>query len=98
MGTHSFIPGLWIRIDLIQIRIQQFFSIRIQAKTELKLISAFFPLKFLSFLAPGSGSGFPIRIQIHKVSESGSSPDLDPQPWFIRYIVTVTSLVTTVTN
>jgi hypothetical protein len=32
----------------------------------------FFPLKFLSFLAPGSVSGFPIQIRIHKVSESGS--------------------------
>jgi hypothetical protein len=26
-----------------------------------------FPLKFLNFLAQGSGSGFPIRIRIHKV-------------------------------
>jgi hypothetical protein len=39
-----------------------------------------FSLKFLSFLAPGSG--FPIRIRIHKVSESGSNPDPDPQPCF----------------
>jgi hypothetical protein len=38
-----------------------------------------FPLKFLNFLAPGSGTGFPIRIRIHKVTESGSNPD--PQPW-----------------
>jgi hypothetical protein len=38
----------------------------------------YFPLKFLHFLAPGSGSGFPIRIRVHKVTESGSNPD--PQP------------------
>jgi hypothetical protein len=41
-----------------------------------------FPLKFLHFLAPGSGSGFAIRIRIHKVTESGSNPD--PQPWFMH--------------
>jgi hypothetical protein len=35
----------------------------------------FFPRKFLAH-----GSGFPIRIRIHKVSESGLDPDLDPQP------------------
>jgi hypothetical protein len=35
-------------------------------------------LKFINFLAPGSG--FPIRIRIHKVTESGSNPDPDPQP------------------
>jgi hypothetical protein len=43
-------PGLWIRIDLIRIRIQHFCSIRIriQAKTELSKIisfSNFFELK-----------------------------------------------------
>jgi hypothetical protein len=36
------------------------------------------PLKFLNFLAPRSG--FPIRIRIQKVAESGSNPDPDPQP------------------
>jgi hypothetical protein len=41
-----------------------------------------FPLKFLHFFAPGSGSGFPIRIRIHKVIKTGSNPDPDPQPWF----------------
>jgi hypothetical protein len=40
-----------------------------------------FPLKFLNFLAPGSGSRFPIRLRIHKVTESGSNPNPDPQPW-----------------
>jgi hypothetical protein len=40
-----------------------------------------FTLIILNFLAPGSG--FPIRIRIHKVAESGSNPDPvpDPQPW-----------------
>jgi hypothetical protein len=47
------------------------FSGKILLKNNQKVL---FPLKFLSFLAPESGSGFPIRIRIriHKVSESGS--------------------------
>jgi hypothetical protein len=50
-------------------------------KIFLKLTkTCIFPLKFLNFLAPGSG--FPIRIRIHKVTESGSNPDPDPQPCF----------------
>jgi hypothetical protein len=46
-----------------------------------------FPLKFLHCLAPGSvsGSGFPIWMRIHKVTESGSNPDPDPQLWFVRH-------------
>jgi hypothetical protein len=32
-----------------------------------------------SSIFPQSGSGF--RIRIHKVIESGSNPDPDPQPW-----------------
>jgi hypothetical protein len=40
----------------------------------------FFLLKFPSFLAPGSGSGYPIRIRIHKVTDSGFNPDPAPQP------------------
>jgi hypothetical protein len=35
-----------------------------------------FPLKFLNFLAPGSG----FSIRIHKVTESVFNPDLDPHP------------------
>jgi hypothetical protein len=35
-------------------------------------------MKFLNFLALGSGSRFPIRIRIHKVTESGSNPDSQP--------------------
>jgi hypothetical protein len=31
-------------------------------------------------LNPDPGSGFPIRIRIHKVAESGSNPETDPQP------------------
>jgi hypothetical protein len=42
-GTPPPIAGLWIRIDLIQIRIQHFCSIRIriQAKTELSKAISF---------------------------------------------------------
>jgi hypothetical protein len=36
-----FSAGLWIRIDLMRIRIQHFCSIRIQAKTELSKTISF---------------------------------------------------------
>jgi hypothetical protein len=52
----------------------------------IKLIKkCIFPLKFLHLLALGSGSGFPIRIRIHKVTESWSNPD--PQPCFELSVV-----------
>jgi hypothetical protein len=94
---------LWIRIDLIRIRIQHFCSIqiRIQAKTELSKtisFSNFFEIKIwvqsnigvihLNFFQKVVSailylfSGKTIRIRIHKVSESGSNPDSDPQPCF----------------
>jgi hypothetical protein len=47
---------------------------RLNSKSFFKKITkkCIFPLKFLHFLAPRSGSGFLIRIPIHKVTESGS--------------------------
>jgi hypothetical protein len=42
----------------------------------------FFLLNFLIFLPldPDPGARFPIQIRIHKVTESGSNLDPDPQP------------------
>jgi hypothetical protein len=51
-------------------------------KNFLKYNKCIFPLKFLDFLAPGSG--FPIRIRIHKVTESGSTT-LFLIPVLVRY-------------
>jgi hypothetical protein len=53
----------------------------------LILKSAFFYGNFLTFLPldPDPRSGFPIRIRIHKVTESGSNPDPDPQPCLEMY-------------
>jgi hypothetical protein len=63
-----------------------------------KLRSAFFPLKFLHFLASGSGSGSPIRIRIPNTDPDpqygsgypiwirilNTDPDPDPQSLWIR--------------
>jgi hypothetical protein len=60
------IPVLFIKFIFSKVLFYTFLVVKFFLKITKKCI---FPLKFLHFLVPGSESGFPIRIRIHKVTK-----------------------------